>query len=622
MFVGGYLTRTVFQYTLTTAYDIATASYDNISYNAGFNIGNIVFNNNGSKMYLIGFSTCTIYQYTLSTPFDISNVTYTNVSYDSESNSCLGLKFNNDGTKMYTTSWDTDLVYEYDLTAFDLSTVSYNNNNLDVSSQDSRLSDIAFNSDGTVMLMVGYGIDAIYQYNLATGFDIATATYTGSSLSISASSQKAPWGMFIRPDDEAVYIVGSNPDAVSEFTGSELIYFPVCTLQFNNNGGTGTIINQPGEQNTNITLTSTEPTRSGYGFLSWNTNQNGLGTSYNPRDTYTLPSSGTATLYAQWSYIPSFEKFNITPGTYNAGDVFSVEVIFDSSVRITGSGTPYLKLSNGEKAFYSSFISRSTMNEELFFSYKVTKYAPTDNLSVLSLQLNGSSIQNSDGFNANISEVKGSLSGVIIGDPHITTFSGINYDLDKLGPIRLYDNGKKGEDRVIINGYSASGNDDWGPNRQYFRKFYFAHGEKELVINSGYRGRYVEILKNTGFITNEKILKFSENAVSYCQECNKKADHDTSVMIHRLETAMEEKMHYIQPLKRNSIEFMLGDREFFVSVTNVDENNLQPCRLSMIPLKKIEGTGCLVDEKYGNSCGLESLDDKRIMEEELVRAKE
>ena len=75
-------------------------------------------------------------------------------------------------------------------------------------------------------------------------------------------------------------------------------------------------------------------------------------------------------------------------------------------------------------------------------------------------------------------------------------------------------------------------------------------------------------------------------------------------MIHRLETAMEEKMHYIQPLKRNSIEFMLGDREFFVSVTNVDENNLQPCRLSMIPLKKIEGTGCLVDEKYGNSCGL------------------
>ena len=94
-------------------------------------------------------------------------------------------------------------------------------------------------------------------------------------------------------------------------------------------------------------------------------------------------------------------------------------------------------------------------------------------------------------------------------------------------------------------------------------------------------------------------------------------------MIHRLKTAMKDEMHYIHPLRRNTVEFMLGDKEFFVSVTNVDENNLQPCRLSMMPLKKVEGTGCLVDEKYGNNCELESLEDKRIMEEEeLVRARE
>ena len=85
-------------------------------------------------------------------------------------------------------------------------------------------------------------------------------------------------------------------------------------------------------------------------------------------------------------------------------------------------------------------------------------------------------------------------------------------------------------------------------------------------------------------------------------------------MIHRLKTAIKDEMHHIHPLRRNTVEFMLGDKEFFVSVTNVDENNLQPCRLSMIPFKKVEGIGCLVDEKYGNSCELDSLEDKRIMD--------
>ena len=148
---------------------------------------------------------------------------------------------------------------------------------------------------------------------------------------------------------------------------------------------------------------------------------------------------------------------------------------------VTVTGNPYLELSNGEKAYYSGLTSRTT-NNTVNFSYTVTKTAPTDDLSVLSLQLNGGSIQNSEGVSANISNVNGTLAGVIIGDPHITTFSGKTYDLDKLGPMRLYDNGKTGEERVIVNGYSARGDDDWAPERQYFRQFYFAHGEKELVI--------------------------------------------------------------------------------------------------------------------------------------------
>lgn len=42
------------------------------------------------------------------------------------------------------------------------------------------------------------------------------------------------------------------------------------------------------------------PTRDGYTFTGWDTAADGSGTDYTGGDTYTLPNSGTDTLYAQW----------------------------------------------------------------------------------------------------------------------------------------------------------------------------------------------------------------------------------------------------------------------------------------------------------------------------------
>ena len=41
-------------------------------------------------------------------------------------------------------------------------------------------------------------------------------------------------------------------------------------------------------------------TRDGYTFTGWDTAADGSGTDYTGGDTYTLPNSGTDTLYAQW----------------------------------------------------------------------------------------------------------------------------------------------------------------------------------------------------------------------------------------------------------------------------------------------------------------------------------
>lgn len=69
-------------------------------------------------------------------------------------------------------------------------------------------------------------------------------------------------------------------------------------VQFDANGGTGAPTTQVKTYNVNLTLSATQPTRSGYTFAGWNTVADGSGTVYASSGTYSANSA--ATLYAQW----------------------------------------------------------------------------------------------------------------------------------------------------------------------------------------------------------------------------------------------------------------------------------------------------------------------------------
>jgi len=220
MFHGGNDDDDIHEYTLSTAWDVSTASYVD-----AFSIASqdnepfgITFNNDGTKMFVAGAgSGDSIYEYTLSTAYDVSTASYVDaLDVSGQDIRPTGIRFNNDGTKLFMTGFYSDYINEYNLsTAYDISTGSYSKRFL-VNSQDIYPRDVQFNLDGTKMFVVGGAGDDINEYKLTTGFDVSTASFV-DSLSV-ASQDRNPFSMAFNNDGSKMFMLGYENDTVNEYT--------------------------------------------------------------------------------------------------------------------------------------------------------------------------------------------------------------------------------------------------------------------------------------------------------------------------------------------------------------------------------------------------------------------
>jgi len=86
------------------------------------------------------------------------------------------------------------------------------------------------------------------------------------------------------------------------------------TISYALNGGSGTLPpTQYSPDNTNITIGTGSPTRTGYVFGGWTIATNGTGTTYQAGNTY--PVNGNATLNAKWNRTITFNLNGATGGT-------------------------------------------------------------------------------------------------------------------------------------------------------------------------------------------------------------------------------------------------------------------------------------------------------------------
>lgn len=217
MYICSFTSDTIYQHTLSTAWDVTTASYASKSLSVSAQDAvpfGIFFSTDGTKLYIAGNQHDTIYQYTLTTAWDISTGSYASksLSVSSEDGYPVDVFFKSDGLKMYVMSQDTGKVYQYTLsTAWDISTASYASKSFSTGSQTSYVMGFWMSPDGTQLFVLDYDDLDIHQYSLSTAWDISTASYDSKTLHASDSN---PGGMFFTSAGLECYIV----DTVSKKT--------------------------------------------------------------------------------------------------------------------------------------------------------------------------------------------------------------------------------------------------------------------------------------------------------------------------------------------------------------------------------------------------------------------
>jgi len=226
LYMLGGVAQDIFQYDVADDYLATGLSYTgqfiDVSTESGTNgPKGVALGNDGTKMYMLSdnITTQDVRQYTLSAAWDVSTATYDSVTYNAVAEGNLGreVRFNDDGTKMYVLFSNPDTIFQYTLSsAWDVSTASYASKSLSIFAKDIDPTSFAWKPDGTKVYVSGSQNDSIYQYDLSTAWDISSGSWVST---LDASSEATdPWGVAILDSGTKVYVLDDTNDKIYQYT--------------------------------------------------------------------------------------------------------------------------------------------------------------------------------------------------------------------------------------------------------------------------------------------------------------------------------------------------------------------------------------------------------------------
>ncbi len=216
LYVMGQAGDDINRYVMTTPWDISTASFDSPTYSFAAQEGTpqgMAFKPDGTRFYIVGTGNDTVYEYWMSTAWDVTTATYKrSYSVAARDNTPNGVTFNPSGTTMYIIGAQNDAVYTFSLSrAWDVTSATYSSQ-LSVSTRDANPSGLSFAHDGTKLFIVGQASDNLHAYSLSTPWLVSSQTYLGSR-SIAAQDDVPQDVVFSGPGDR-MFITGRTTDTV------------------------------------------------------------------------------------------------------------------------------------------------------------------------------------------------------------------------------------------------------------------------------------------------------------------------------------------------------------------------------------------------------------------------
>jgi len=225
MYIAKYSGNTIDQYALSVAFDVSSASFvrNSGTITSASGLYGVAISPDGTKLFTCGYSSVSITCWALSTAFDVSSKSIQH-EFNASTNTPTpsGLGFSEDGLKLYACSYNHNKITSYTLQAAfsmtgDLTFIS----EFSTASQ-GRPRSVKFNRDGTEMYVCIGSVDALYKYNLTTGFDLTTASVaSGGNLSQYfdlASQDNSPNGVAFSPDGTQFIMLGETTDKVYGYT--------------------------------------------------------------------------------------------------------------------------------------------------------------------------------------------------------------------------------------------------------------------------------------------------------------------------------------------------------------------------------------------------------------------
>jgi len=214
-----------YQYTLSTPFDISTASYASISFpfnSQSADIRGSAFRlDNGETMYRISDQTGNkkCFQYTLITGWDMLTMSYASksMSYTGFATSAKDCWVADSGSKFYCCS--NTAIGEFDLgTAYDLASGSYSGDSFSFTSQDSAVRGFYMKADGKKCWMRGDTNDKVYRYSLSTPFEVSSMSYDGTEYDIDISAHgDGGFGMYMLEDETKMYVGDTSTSEIFQW---------------------------------------------------------------------------------------------------------------------------------------------------------------------------------------------------------------------------------------------------------------------------------------------------------------------------------------------------------------------------------------------------------------------